>query len=83
MSDEVDIGHKEPKAKSGKAFELTKSIVTVILASIAAAWISHHYKVEEENAALYAESRKAAQDFRASERASSVGSELPSAVTAN
>ena len=61
MSDEVETeGHKETKARSSKAFDLTKSIVTVVLASVAAAWISHHYKVEEENAAVYAESRKAA-----------------------
>jgi hypothetical protein len=50
----------EPKARSSKAFDLSKSILTVVLASVAAAWISHHYKVEEENAAVYAESRKAA-----------------------
>ena len=51
---------EQPKAKSGKVFELTKSVLTVILASVAAAWISHHYKVEENAAAVYAESRKAA-----------------------
>src|SRR6266700_1792315 len=50
----------EPKARSSKAFDLSKSILTVVLASVAAAWISHHYKVEEENSAVYAESRKAA-----------------------
>ena len=61
MSDEVEIeDDKKPKAKSSKAFDLTKSILTVVLASIAAAWISHHYKVQEENAAVYTESRKAA-----------------------
>lgn len=51
---------EQAKAKSGKVFDLTKSLVTVILASVAAAWISHHYKVEENAAAVYAESRKAA-----------------------
>ena len=61
MSDEVTIDdHKVARAKSGRAFDLTKSILTVVLASIAAAWISHHYKVQEENAAVYTESRKAA-----------------------
>ena len=61
MSDEVEIeDDKKPRAKSSKAFDLTKSILTVVLASIAAAWISHHYKVQEENAAVYTESRKAA-----------------------
>jgi hypothetical protein len=61
MSDEVEIeDDQKPKAKSSKAFDLTKSILTVVLASIAAAWISHHYKVQEENAAVYTESRKAA-----------------------
>src|SRR5205823_10003949 len=61
MSDEVEIeDDKKPRAKSSKAFDLTKSILTVVLASIAAAWISHHYKVQEENAAVYTESRKSA-----------------------
>ncbi len=61
MSDDVEKKDNEaPKAKHIKAFDLLKSILTVILASIAAAWISHHYKVQEEAAAVYAESRKAA-----------------------
>src|SRR5215510_6961094 len=61
MSDEVKIDDKKvPRASSGKGFDLIKSILTVILASIAAAWISHHYKVQEEAAADYAESKKAA-----------------------
>jgi len=61
MPDKVERKDDEqPKAKSGKVFDLTKSLVTVILASVAAAWISHHYKVEENAAAVYAESRKAA-----------------------
>ena len=61
MSDEVKIDNKKvPRASSGRAFDLIKSILTVILASIAAAWISHHFKVQEETAAVYAESSKAA-----------------------
>ena len=61
MSDKVQRRDDEqPKAKSGKVFDLTKSILTVILASVAAAWISHHYKVQEEAATVYSESRKAA-----------------------
>ena len=61
MSEKVKIDDKKvPSASPGKAFDLIKSILTVILASIAAAWISHHYKVQEEAAADYAESKKAA-----------------------
>ena len=61
MSEKVKINDKKvPSASPGKAFDLIKSILTVILASIAAAWISHHYKVQEEAAADYAESKKAA-----------------------
>ncbi len=61
MSDRAETKDSEAsKAKHTRAFDLIKSILTVILASIAAAWISHHYKVQEEAAAVYAESRKAA-----------------------
>ena len=61
MSEEAKIDDKRIlRASSGKAFDLTKSILTVVLASVAAAWISHHYKVQEEKAAIYSESRKAA-----------------------
>ena len=56
MSDDKKV----PSASSGKGFDLIKSILTVILASIAAAWISHHYKVQEQNAADRAENKKAA-----------------------
>ena len=58
MSDEKDNG----QTKDGKLFGIIKSIFVVVISGAVAAWITHHYHMQEQNAAIYAEARKAATD---------------------
>jgi hypothetical protein len=57
VSDEKDNGQKD-----GKLFGIIKSIFVVVISGAVAAWITHHYHMQEQNAAIYAEARKAATD---------------------
>ena len=56
MSDKEDNG----PPSSGKLSGIFKSIGVVVISGAVAAWITHHYHMQEENATINAEARKTA-----------------------
>ena len=56
MSDKEDNG----PPNRGKLFGIFKSIGVVVITGAVAAWITHHYHMQEENATINAEARKTA-----------------------